>query len=154
LEKNLSDFSNVEELSKYYKDDVKCRKYLEKILWNEKPVCPHCGHEKIYTFSNGMRYKCAACRKDFTITIGTFLEGSKIPLYKWFKAIFILTSFQSGIRSPQLAKIVGISNKSARSISSLISEILFNPDEVMKILLSKKKNTKSKKDFTLLKALG
>jgi transposase-like protein len=81
--------------------------------WQGKPICPHCGHDEAFKFSNGIHYKCRACRQKFTVTIGTIFEDTKIPLRKWFIAIYIFTSHKKGISSCQLAKDLGITQKSA-----------------------------------------
>jgi transposase-like protein len=81
--------------------------------WNGQPVCPHCGHDVAYKFATGTYYKCKACRKKFTVTIGTIFEDTKISLCKWFIAIYIFTSHKKGISSCQLAKDLGITQKSA-----------------------------------------
>lgn len=122
--KPLPTFKNAIELNEYFKDDAVCRRYLKKIIWDDNPVCPHCGNEEYYEFSDGRRYKCKTCKKQFTVTVGTFLESSNIPLRKWLHAIFIFTSHKKGISSHQLAKDIGITQKSAWFMLSRIREIL------------------------------
>lgn len=119
-------FTNLITLSNNFTNEDVCRKYLEHIIWSGTPVCPHCGSEKVYTFKDGKRYKCAnnECYKLFNVKVGTFLENSKIPLCKWFHAIYIFTSHKKGISSHQLAKDIGITQKSAWFVLSRIREIL------------------------------
>ena len=119
-------FTNLIALSNNFTDENVCRKYLEHIIWNGKPCCPHCGSTKIYTFKNGKGYKCAEnkCYKLFNVKVGTFLEGSKIPLCKWFHAIYVFTSHKKGISSHQLAKDLGITQKSAWFLLGRLREIL------------------------------
>jgi transposase-like protein len=96
--------------------DAVCVAYLEKQRWGENGVnrvCPHCGSLESYKYTNGKLYKCADCRKQFTVTVGTIFEGSHIPLQKWFYAAFLNTSLKKGISSIQLAKYLGITQKSA-----------------------------------------
>lgn len=106
-------FKNLAELTTYFPDDQSCREYLERMRWNGQPVCPHCGHDVAYKFAAGTYYKCKACRKKFTVTVGTIFEDTKIPLRKWFIALYIFTSHKKGISSCQLAKDLGITQKSA-----------------------------------------
>ena len=124
--KTPTTFKNLIELSNFFQDETICRKYLEKLLWNDKPVCPHCGGDHVYSFSDGRRYKCGKkeCRKQFTVTVGTFFESSKIPLRKWFHAIYIFTSHKKGVSSHQLSKDISITQKSAWFILSRIRGIL------------------------------
>lgn len=99
--------------------DAACREYLEIKRWNGTPVCPHCGtvdanHYKLKVKGEfkGM-YKCKACKERFTVTLGTMFEGSPIPLRKWFIATYIFSSHKKGISSHQLAKDLGVTQKTA-----------------------------------------
>src|SRR5438046_3091219 len=94
------------------------RKHLEKTLWPEGPICPHCGiiNEAYLMKGESTRdglYKCSACRQPFTVTIGTIFEDSKIPLHKWLLAIHLMCSSKKGISSNQLKRELGISYQSA-----------------------------------------
>lgn len=117
-------FDNFYQFAQQFSDNDKCRKYLETLRWNDKPVCPHCGHEKSYKFKNGLLYKCADCRKKYTATVGTIFENSKIPLNKWFWAIYITTSHKKGISSCQLARDIDVTQKTAWFILHRIREML------------------------------
>jgi transposase-like protein len=106
-------FKSILELATHFNNDQVCREYLAEKLWNGKPVCPHCGNEEIYNFSDGRRYKCKTCKKQFTVTVGTIFEGSHIKLQKWFMAIYLLTAHKKGISSLQLSRDLNITQKSA-----------------------------------------
>lgn len=99
-------------------DDTACRGYLERTLWRDGlPICPHCTSKKHYVLTNkgehkGM-YKCADCRKRYTVLIGTMFEGSHLPLRQWFVAIYLVSIHKKGISSHQLATDLGITQKSA-----------------------------------------
>lgn len=105
--KTLMDFLAV------FKDEQTCQKYFAQIRFKDGAYCPHCAHSEIYTFSNGKRYRCAKCKKDFTIKTGTIFGESKLPLQKWFVAIYLLTTSNKGISSIQLAKQIGVTQKTA-----------------------------------------
>ena len=94
-----------------FKDEETCRKFFEGIRFRNGDYCPHCGYTTIYRFEGGKRYRCASCRKDFTIKTGTVFGESKLPLRKWFIAIYLLTTCRKGISSVQLAKQVGVTQK-------------------------------------------
>lgn len=121
-----STFKDLITLSKNFTDEAICRKYLEKIIWGETPVCPFCGSLKTYAFKDGKRYNCAerACNRVFNVKMGTFLEGTKLPLNKWFHAIYVFTSHKKGISSIQLGKDLGITQKSAWFVLSRLREVL------------------------------
>ena len=106
-------FSSILQLANRFKTDKDCRHYLAQKLWRgESPICPHCTNDA-YSFSDGKRYKCKTCKKQFTITVGTIFEGSHIELQKWFIAIYILTAHKKGISSLQLGRDLDITQKSA-----------------------------------------
>lgn len=122
-------FKNLIELSKFFTDENICRKYIENLVWEGgKPVCPYCGSLKYYTFKDGKTYKCAnnKCYQKFNVTIGTFLQDTKLPLRKWLWAIHIFTSHKKGVSSHQLAKDLSITQKSAwfmlHRIRALVTE--------------------------------
>jgi transposase-like protein len=112
---NLQKFSTLIQLLDYFKDEITCSKYLAKIRWNDKSQCPYvdCKHDKVFEFKNGVKYKCARCRKQFSVRIGTIFQDSKIPLRKWFAAIYLVTSHKKGISSMQLAKDIGVQQRTA-----------------------------------------
>jgi len=116
LTTNFKSFADMlEELS----TETICREYLEKLRWDGKPVCPHCGsiNEKHYELKikgefNGLR-KCKDCRERFTVRVGTMFHGSPISLRKWFIAIYIFSSHKKGISSLQLHRDLGVTQKTA-----------------------------------------
>jgi hypothetical protein len=97
-------------------DAGKAREYLEAKLWPNGRFCPHCGvTENIYKLEskpttkgkNRLRdgvYKCGGCRKQFTVTVGTIFEDSKIPLDKWLFATHLMCSREKGISALQLQR--------------------------------------------------
>ena len=115
---------NLIKLASEYSDNDKARELLESLLWPNGPVCPHCkndGKEKqIYrlnpkagsTTRKGL-CKCGACRKQFTVTVGTILEDSHIPISKWLMAFFILCSSKKSISSHQIHRMLGVTYKTA-----------------------------------------
>ena len=89
---------------------------LESCAWPDGPVCPHCGSTggayRIGGGRPGLR-KCARCRRQFTVKVGTIFEGSHIPLYKWVLAIFMMCSSPTGVTASRLHRSLRISYKSA-----------------------------------------
>lgn len=109
----IDNFNSLIEIISYFDSESKCLNYLELKRWDGKPVCPHCNHDKVYRFSDGKRFKCASCREQFTAKVGTIFEDSKIPLQKWYVAIYLVTAHKKGISSHQLAKDIKVTQKSA-----------------------------------------
>lgn len=107
-------FKNLHELITTMPTDLDCHKYLAKQRWQDgKAVCPYCENNKCYELAGGKRYKCSDCRKIFTVTVGTVFQCSNIPLNKWLMAVYIGTAHKKGISSHQLARDLGITQKSA-----------------------------------------
>lgn len=106
-------FKTLAEFLQHFKDEETCRKYFETIRFANGDYCPHCKHTKIMRFADGKRYRCASCRQDFTVKTGTIFGESKLPLQKWFIAIYLLTTRKKGISSIELAKNIGVSQKTA-----------------------------------------
>ena len=92
------------------------RKHLEAIQWPDGPVCPHCGTLDRASPIKGGRpglYFCGACRSQYTVTVGTVFERSKIPLNTWLYANHLLCSSKKGISGNQLARMLGVTYKTA-----------------------------------------
>lgn len=98
------------------------REMLEAIRWNGTPVCPHCQSNEAYkltpkgdTKTSARRgvYKCKACRKQFTVTVGTIFEGSRIKIADWLMAIYLMCSSKKGISAHQLHRTLGVTYKTA-----------------------------------------
>lgn len=121
--KTAEPLSLIEFLDKY-KDDDACAKYFEQLRFRDGQYCAHCGHTEVYRFNDGKRFRCAKCRKDFTIKTNTVFGESKIGLRKWFIAIYLLTTAKKGISSVQLAKQVGVTQKTAWFMDHRIREAM------------------------------
>src|SRR6266542_2210733 len=100
-----------------FQDALAGADYLESLRWPNGPVCPHCGEaeRKPYRLKSTTRklWKCPACRKQYTVTVGTIFEGSHIPLNKWLLAFFLLCSSKKGMSAHQLHRMLGLTYKSA-----------------------------------------
>src|ERR1700730_1227745 len=115
-------------LEPHFTDEDKAREYLEKMRWPDGVVCPHCGlvgeaykitvREKTFEEIKATRkrirkprkglWKCAGCRKQFTVTVKTIFEDSHIPLNKWLLAIHLMCSSKKGISAHQLMRNLDI----------------------------------------------
>jgi len=119
--------SNLE--NPIFTDADKAREALEAVRWPNGPFCPHCGvAENIAAVSGNKHrpglYYCNACKGTFTVTVGTVFERSKIPLNKWWLAVFLLSSSKKGISSHQLHRSLGVTYKTAWFMSHRIREAM------------------------------
>ena len=96
-----------------FPDQETARTYLEGRLWPHGPKCPVCGLGERITARAGGYYRCNQCKEDFTVRTGTIFERSHVPLHKWIYAMYLLVTARKGISSMQLAKEIGITQKSA-----------------------------------------
>jgi transposase-like protein len=94
-------------------DAEAARKYLETRLWPKGVTCPKCAATERVGTRNGGFYRCHACKLDFTVRTGTIFERSHVPLHKWLYSMYLLVTSRKGISSMQLAKEIGITQKSA-----------------------------------------
>lgn len=92
-----------------------CLGFLREVRWVDGPYCPHCGSiEGIYHFSDGRRHKCKECGRTFRLITGTIFADTPIKLLpKWFAAIYLDITHSKGISSVQLAKDLGVTQKTA-----------------------------------------
>jgi transposase-like protein len=128
---------NLKTFYETFPTEQSCREYLAKRRWHGTTVCQHCKNtEKIYRFKDGRLYKCGVCRKQFTVTMGTVMESSKIPLQTWFLAAYVIAAHKKGIASVQLAKDMGITQKTAwfllHRIRYGLGENMFGKNEKLK----------------------
>jgi transposase-like protein len=102
-----------------FTDETKAREWLEARVWPNGPVCPHCGStgDDVTALQGKAHrpglYQCSGCREQFTVTVKTVFERSKIPLSKWLAALFMLTASKKGVSAHQIHRSLGISYKSA-----------------------------------------
>jgi transposase-like protein len=101
------------QLFEMFPDQETARTYLESRLWPNGPRCPVCGLGERITERAGGCYRCNQCKEDFTVRTGTIFERSHVPLHKWVYAMYLLVTARKGISSMQLAKEIGITQKSA-----------------------------------------
>ncbi len=109
--------------------ETKAREWFEHLLWPDGPICPHCGLVDCSTKLNGTAhragvYKCKGCEKQFTVTVGTLFERSKIPLNKWLMALFLLASSKKGMSTHQMHRMLQISYKSTWFMTMRLREAM------------------------------
>jgi len=113
-------------LASHLQDADKAREFLEMKRWPEGPICPHCGvigdaykleadldDKKAKGHGRKGLYKCAGCREQFTVTVGTVMEDSHIPLHKWLYAFHLLCASKKGMSAHQIHRMLGVTYKSA-----------------------------------------
>lgn len=112
------------EFFKKFPDEEAARKFFEEKRWPHTRFCPHCGSVSVAEVKNHrpMPYRCRDCRAHFSVRTGTVLADSRLPLHKWLMAIYMLTTARKGIPSTQVARELGITQKSAWFLCQRIRE--------------------------------
>ena len=122
-----------------FQDADKARAYLEALRWPDGPFCPHCGSTKKPMKLRGEKcrpglYKCSEyqCRKQFTVTVGTVFERSRVPLNKWLLTVYLMASSKKGISAHQIHRTIGVTYKTAWFMCHRIREAMTeSPDELL-----------------------
>ena len=111
----MTQVESLSEFTRRFATVEACLEYLEAVRWNDGEFCPHCGKVgTVYHYSDGRRHRCAECKRVFRITTGTVFSDSPISkLPQWFAATYLVTEHSKGISSVQLAKDIGVTQKTA-----------------------------------------
>jgi transposase-like protein len=116
-----------------FHDGDKAREWLEARVWPNGRVCPHCGATEERTRKlegkahRAGLYQCNQCREQFTATVGTVMERSKIPLPKWLMAVYLLSASKKGMSAHQLSRMLGVSYKSTWFMMHRVREAMREP---------------------------
>ena len=107
-----------------FPDEAAARSYFETNRWAGEVSCPHCGSLSVAPVKSmkPMPYRCRDCRQHFSVRTGTVLAESRLPLHKWLMAIYMMTTARKGIPSTQMARELGITQKSAWFLAQRIRE--------------------------------
>lgn len=103
-------YSNAATFMQTFGTDDACRAHMESVRWPDGPVCPRCGavNEAVPVSTRPGLYRCKACAKQFTVTVGTALEGSHLPLRHWYLAMYLMLSTAKPISAMSLSRQLGI----------------------------------------------
>ena len=128
----------LDAIQSHFSTDEQAREYLESVRWEHGRYCPHCGNadeKRIYAITANVAkkvraglFECAECDKQFTVTVGTIFEDTKIPLRKWLVAWYLLCASKKGISALQIQRMLGLgSYRTAWFMMHRIRYALRNP---------------------------
>jgi transposase-like protein len=106
------EFDLVELIEQFGSED-KIHDYLEGLRWPEGVECPRCQSKKISRIAKRRQFDCDSCRYQFSVRVGTLFHDSKLPLWKWFLAVYLMIESKKGISANQLKRTLGVSYKTA-----------------------------------------
>ncbi len=115
---------NLISLLRDFDTDEECRTRLEQIRWPDGIACPRCGGRTISRIQKRAQFDCDACRYQFSVTSGTIMHDTKIPLSKWFIAIYLILESKKGVSANQLSRTLGIGYKASWYLCHRIREAL------------------------------
>ncbi len=118
----MRELPRISEIYRSFPAKEDCIRYIEKIRWSNKPVCPHCGSHRISPMKKEFRYHCNACNVSFSVTVKTLFHNTRVPLQKWFAAIEIFFQHEKVISSRRLAEILGVNKDTAWAMISRIKK--------------------------------
>jgi len=119
-----SDTVSLYQFFQRFPGEEAAREYFERNRWAGEVSCPHCGSLSVAPVKNAkpMPWRCRDCRQHFSVRTGTVLAESRLPLHTWLMAIYMMTTARKGIPSTQMARELGITQKSAWFLAQRIRE--------------------------------
>lgn len=127
---SLDHFNSLITLADHFSSEKRCRDFITEQRWGKSVVCPFCGGIRIYICSNGdNQFKCGICQRRFSCLVGTIFQKTKLPLRKWFMAMYLVSSHKKGISSHQLSRDIGVTQKTAWFILHKL-RVLLEQDDV------------------------
>ena len=123
---------SLQEFEKKFSTEEQCRAYLQKKRWPNGFVCPKCGARHAVALSNGL-FQCSKCRHQTSVTAGTVLHRSHLPLTKWFLAIYFVSQDKRGISAVELQARLGVTYKTAWYVLSRIRKAMGQRDDAYRL---------------------
>ena len=117
-----------------YGTEQACAETLFKYRWPDGFICPKCGDDSAWFINTRKVYQCSRCRHQVSVTAGTLLHSTNLPLVKWFWAIYFVASDKGGISALRLSKHIGVSWPTARGMLKKIRMAMANRDSLYRLL--------------------
>lgn len=105
--------ADLREAIRYFSDADVANDYVVSLRWPGGPTCPRCGSAEHSYISTRRLWKCRACKRQFSVKVGTLFEGSPLGLEKWLPAVWAAANPDRGISSRELGRALGVTQKSA-----------------------------------------
>jgi len=118
-------------LIEQFGSEDECHAFLEHLRWPKGIRCPRCDSEKISRIAKRRQFDCDSCRYQFSVRVGTLFHDSKLPLWKWFLAVYLMCESKKGISANQLKRTLGVSYKTAWYLCHRIRSAMEGDDEAL-----------------------
>ena len=129
LAEQLQKWQSLDDLLRYFSTETRCRDFLFRILYPDGIRCPKCGGEIVYKC--GRLYHCEDCNHNFSVTTQTIFHSTKLPLRKWFAAIWLMTNNKKGVNACMLSRELGITYATAWHLLHKIRRVLTQDESLM-----------------------
>ena len=116
-------YGSLLELTEAFPTEKSCIEHLARLRWPRGVICPLCGESRQFYTVRSVKYKCADCKKEFSVRKGTIFEESRLPLRKWFIAAWLMSSHRKGIPSTELAREIGVTQPTAWFMLGRLREV-------------------------------
>lgn len=120
-------FKSLDSLYRYFTTERVSREWLTRVLYPNGVICPYCGEIIVYSCSNGTHH-CDNCNRTFSIKVGTIFQGSKLPLRKWFAAIWLTINNKKGISACMLSREINVSYTTAWHMLHKLRRLVPQPE--------------------------
>ena len=126
---DFSKFNSIISVIKHFNNEDICKQTLAEVRWGDDVVCPHCGKHHCTKRKDG-RYRCNQCKHNFSCRVGTIFENTKLPLQKWFVAMYLISSHKKGVSSCQIMRDCEVAPKTAWFMMQKIRSLYGQSDSV------------------------
>ena len=117
------------EAVKFFSDEQICIDSFAEMRWPDGVTCPHCEAKEPYWFETQKRWKCRKCRRQFSVKVGSIFEDSPVSLTKWLPALWLVVNCKNGISSYEIARDLGVTQKTAWFMLQRLRLVLANGSE-------------------------
>lgn len=115
---------NLATLIQHFSDEQKCKDTLRDLRWPSGVCCPRCGDCSVSWISTREQWDCNGCRYRFSVTSGTIFDNTKLPLWKWFVAVYLMVESKKGISASQVGRTIAVSYPTAWHLCHRIREAM------------------------------
>ena len=126
---DFTQFKSVIAVINHFNNEEVCKQTLAEVRWGDDVVCPHCGQHHCVRRADG-RYRCNHCKHNFSCTTGTIFQNTKLPLQKWFIAMYLISSHKKGVSSLQIMRDCEVCQKTAWFILHKVRSLYGQNDSV------------------------
>lgn len=122
---------NIIQIFQKFPTQESCIEHLEKARWGDKPICPYCAAINAYPLKGEMRHHCNACRKSFSVTVGTIFHHTHVPLQKWFLLIALMMNAKKGLSACQAARDIELRRPTVWSMMHRIRKAMTDDGKLL-----------------------